>query len=103
MYGYFQTDFFFILLRRAEAITWENFVPAKRDPGSTKAGSHDKIYEEFTILPGSRQSGTEFHSGKTVSCNHPLSQDDKCFIFQIPSKLSKKNVKVTVTTYIQFA
>ena len=35
-YGYFQTDvliFFFIPLRRAEAITSENFVPAvqKRD------------------------------------------------------------------------
>ena len=30
---------FFIPLRRAEAITSENFVPAKRDPGSTKEGS----------------------------------------------------------------
>ena len=46
MYGYFQADIFklmlinfFIPLRRAEAITWENFVPAKRDPRSTKAGS----------------------------------------------------------------
>ena len=41
-YGYFQTDMlinFFIPLRRAEAITWENFVPGKRDPGSTKEGS----------------------------------------------------------------
>ena len=41
-YGYFQTDVlnnFFIPLRRAEAITWENLVPAKRDPGSTKEGS----------------------------------------------------------------
>ena len=38
----FSTDvliIFFIPLRRAEAITWENFVPAKRDPGSTKVGS----------------------------------------------------------------
>ena len=38
-YGYSQTDVlinFFIPLTRAEAITWENFVPAKRDPGSTK-------------------------------------------------------------------
>ena len=26
------------MLRQAEAITWENFVPAKRDPGSTKEG-----------------------------------------------------------------
>ena len=30
---------FFVALRRTEAITWENFVPAKQDPGSTKAGS----------------------------------------------------------------
>ena len=30
---------FFVALRRTEAITWENFVPAKWDPGSTKAGS----------------------------------------------------------------
>ena len=30
---------FFVALRRTEAITWENFVPTKRDPGSTKAGS----------------------------------------------------------------
>ena len=67
-YGYFLIKFF-VALRRTEAITWENFVPEKRDPGSTQ----DKIYEEFTILPGSRQSGTEFHPGKTGSCNHPLS------------------------------
>ena len=41
-YGYFQTDVlinFFIPLKWAEAITWENFVPAKRDPGSTIEGS----------------------------------------------------------------
>ena len=41
-YGYFQTDVlinFFIPIRRAEAITWENFVPTKQDPGSTKEGS----------------------------------------------------------------
>ena len=40
--GYFQTDVLinsYIPLKRAEAITWENFVPAKRDPGSTKGGS----------------------------------------------------------------
>ena len=30
---------FFVALRWTEAITWENFVPAKRDPGSTKVGS----------------------------------------------------------------
>ena len=37
----FQTDVlisFFIPLRRAEAITWQNFVAAKRDPGSTVEG-----------------------------------------------------------------
>ena len=41
VYGYFQVDVlikFFILLRWAEAITWENFVPVKQDPGSTKEG-----------------------------------------------------------------
>ena len=39
---FFQTDVlinFFIPLRRAEAITWENFVPGKWNPGSTKEGS----------------------------------------------------------------
>ena len=30
---------FFILPRRAEAITWENFVPVRQDPGCTKEGS----------------------------------------------------------------
>ena len=30
---------FFVAFRRTEAITWENFVSAKRDPGSTKAES----------------------------------------------------------------
>ena len=38
-YGYFSIKFF-VALRQTEAITWENFVPAKRDSGSTKAGSH---------------------------------------------------------------
>ena len=41
-YRFFQTDVlinFFIPLRRAEAITWENFVPGMRDLGSTKEGS----------------------------------------------------------------
>ena len=50
-YGYFQTDVlinFFIPLRRAEAITWENFVPAKRDPGSTIEGSRLAGMKLFT-------------------------------------------------------
>ena len=50
-YGYFQTGVlinFFIPLRRAEAITWENFVPAKRDPGSTKEGSRIAGMKIFT-------------------------------------------------------
>ena len=37
-YAFFQTDVlinFFNLPRRAEAITWENFIPVNRDPGST--------------------------------------------------------------------
>ena len=41
-YRFFQTDVlinFFISLRRAEAITWEKFVPAKQNPDSTKEGS----------------------------------------------------------------
>ena len=41
-FGLFQADVllhFFISLRQAEAITWENFVPAKRDPGITKEES----------------------------------------------------------------
>ena len=40
-YGFFQTDVLiniFIPLRQAEAVTWENFVPGKRHPGSTKEG-----------------------------------------------------------------
>ena len=50
-YGYFQTDVlsnFFIPLRLVEAITWENFVPAKRDPGSTKEGSRLAGMKLFT-------------------------------------------------------
>ena len=31
---------FFIPLRRIEVTTWENSVPAERDPGSTKEGFH---------------------------------------------------------------
>lgn len=41
-HGYFQTDVlinFFTLLWQAEAITWENFVLAKQDLGSTIKGS----------------------------------------------------------------
>ena len=41
-YGFFQTDVlinFFISLRQPEAITWKNFVPAKRNPGMAKEGS----------------------------------------------------------------
>ena len=37
-YGYFLINFF-IPVRQAEAITRENFVSAKWDPGSTKEGS----------------------------------------------------------------
>ena len=68
LYGYFLINFF-IPPRRAEAITWENFVPAvqKRDPvlpgRNTLHVIADVIYEEFITLPGSRQSGTEFHPG----------------------------------------
>ena len=39
------TDHLFIPPEGAEAITWENFVPAKRDPSYTKEGSC------FTVLP----------------------------------------------------
>ena len=39
---------FFISLRRAEAITWKNFVPAKRDSGSTKEGSRLAEMKLFT-------------------------------------------------------
>ena len=46
-YGYFLIKFF-ILHRRVEAITWENFVPAKRDPGSTKEASRLAGMKRFT-------------------------------------------------------
>ena len=42
-FGFFQTDVlinFFIPVRQAEVFTWENFVPAKKDPCFTKEGSH---------------------------------------------------------------
>ena len=51
LYGYFQTNVlmnFSIPLRRAEAITWKNFVPAKRDPGSTNEGSRLAGMKLFT-------------------------------------------------------
>ena len=83
-YGYFLINFL-VLVRRAEAITWENFVPAKRDPGMEyKRGIpscrdetfyvqlQDVIYEEFITLLGSRLSRTEFHPGQPRSCNHHL-------------------------------
>ena len=41
-------NYFFIPLRQAEGITWENFVPAKRDLGSTKEGSCLGAMELFT-------------------------------------------------------
>ena len=50
-YGFFQTDVlinFFILLKRPEAITRENFVPAKRDPDITKEGSRLAGMKLFT-------------------------------------------------------
>ena len=48
---FFQTDVlinFFIPIRWAKAITWENFVPAKQDPGSTKEGSRFSGKKLFT-------------------------------------------------------
>ena len=51
LYGYFETDVlinFFIPLRRADAITWKNFVPAKLDPSSTKEGSRLAGMKLFT-------------------------------------------------------
>ena len=53
-FGFFQSDElikFFILLRQAIAITWENFVPAKRDPGSTKVGPRFAGMKLFTCIP----------------------------------------------------
>ena len=37
-------------LRRAEAITWENFVPAKRDPSSTKEAPRLAEIKLFNFL-----------------------------------------------------
>ena len=39
---------FFIPLRPAEAIKWENFVPAKMDPSSTKQGARLAAMKLFT-------------------------------------------------------
>ena len=47
---------FFIPLRRAETITWRNFVPAKRDPGSRDPGKE-----------GSRLAGL-----KLFTCNRRI-------------------------------
>ena len=41
-------DISFIPPRRAEAITWENFVPAKWDPGCAKEGSRLAGMKRFT-------------------------------------------------------
>ena len=40
----------FIPFRRAEAITWENFVPTKWDPGSTKKRSSLAEMKLFTCI-----------------------------------------------------
>ena len=49
-FGHFQTDVLinFFIARHAEAITWENFVPAKRDPSSTKEESRLARMKLFT-------------------------------------------------------
>ena len=50
-YEFFQTDVlinFFIPLRVRVWVTWKNFVPAKRDPGSTKEGSRLAGMKLFT-------------------------------------------------------
>ena len=53
----------FSSLKRAEAITWDNFVPIF-------TCNHIWFVKEFLALPGSRQNGTEFHSSQPGSCNH---------------------------------
>ena len=50
-YGFFQTDVlinFFIPLRRAEAIAWENLIQAKRDPDGSKVGTRLTGMKLFT-------------------------------------------------------
>ena len=44
-YGYFSINFF-ISLRQAEAITWENFALAKRDPDVQK---RDPVLPELPV------------------------------------------------------
>ena len=61
---------FFITLRGNEVITWDNFLPAKQEPGITK---EDIIYEEVVTLPGFLQNGKEFFLGQPGSCNNHLS------------------------------
>ena len=64
---------------------FQNFAPAKRDPGRTIEGSrlagmklftcNRKIsYEEFITLSRSRQNGKEFHPVQPGSCNHHLAK-----------------------------
>ena len=48
-YGYFLINFF-IPPRRAEAIAWENFVPAKRDPRCTLGGDYMILVGQDEIL-----------------------------------------------------
>ena len=50
-YVYFLINFF-IPPRRAEAITWENFVPAKGDPGCTREGSRLAGMKRFACNRG---------------------------------------------------
>ena len=46
-YGYILINFL-IPPRQAKAITWENLVPAKQDPGCTKEGSRLARMKRFT-------------------------------------------------------
>ena len=64
---YLSIEIFDVLnfFNEAEAITWENFVLAKVEPGITKGCNlQDVIYEEFITLPGFRLNGTEFDAGQ---------------------------------------
>ena len=52
-YGFYQADVlinFFILLRLAEMITRESFVPAKQEPDCTKEESHLVGMKCFTCI-----------------------------------------------------
>ena len=75
---------FFIPLRQDEAITWDNFVTAKQDPGIPKEGSCLPGMKLFTCnsrislmksitLPGFRQNGTELLLGQPGSFSNHLS------------------------------